>query len=157
MSKNLKKSLSYNQVTKEFKEEAIKLNSITLSDRQVSDLELILNGAFAPLNGFMNKKDYDSVLSNMRLDNGDLWPLPITLDVSKKTIELFNLKEKSKISLRDKEGFLIAIMTIMITTITAMIAITILIIITGTTTTATITTISRITTTAASSLHKRRR
>ena len=60
----------------------------------------------------MNKKDYDSVLSYMRLDNGDLWPLPITLDVSKKTIESFDLKEKSKISLRDKEGFLIAIMTI---------------------------------------------
>ena len=72
MSKDLKKSLSYNQVTKDFKEEAIKLNSITLSDRQVSDLELILNGAFSPLNGFMNKKDYDSILVNMRLDNGDL-------------------------------------------------------------------------------------
>ena len=100
------------QVTKDFQKEAIKLNSITLSDRQVSDVELILNGAFNPLEGFMNKKDYDSVLKDMRLDNGDLWPIPITLDVNKKTIESFNLKEKSKISLRDKEGFLIAIMTV---------------------------------------------
>ena len=112
MSKDIKKSLSYMQVTKDFQKEAIKLNSITLSDRQVSDVELILNGAFNPLEGFMNKKDYDSVLKDMRLDNGDLWPIPITLDVNKKTIESFNLKEKSKISLRDKEGFLIAIMTI---------------------------------------------
>ena len=112
MSKDIKKSLSYMQVTKDFQKEAIKLNSITLSDRQVSDVELILNGAFNPLEGFMNKKDYDSVLKDMRLDNGDLWPIPITLDVNKKTIESFNLKEKSKISLRDKEGFLIAIMTV---------------------------------------------
>ena len=112
MSKDLKKSLSYNQVTKDFQEEAIKLNSITLSDRQVCDLELILNGAFSPLKGFMNKKDYDSVLDNMRLDNGDLWPIPITLDVNEKTLKSHNLKENSKVSLRDKEGFLIAIMTI---------------------------------------------
>jgi len=112
MSKDLKKSLSYNQVTKEFQEEAIKLNSLTLSDRQVCDLELILNGAFSPLKGFMNKKDYDSVLDNMRLDNGNLWPIPITLDVNEKTLKSYNLKESSKISLRDKEGFLIAIMTI---------------------------------------------
>ena len=103
MSKDLKKSLSYNQVTKDFQEEAIKLNSITLSDRQVCDLELILNGAFSPLKGFMNKKDYDSVLDNMRLDNGNLWPIPITLDVTEKTLKSHNLKENSKVSLIDKE------------------------------------------------------
>ena len=112
MSKDIKKSLSYNQVTKGLQNEAVKLKSITLSDRQVCDLELILNGAFSPIKGFMNKQDYDSVLKNMRLENGELWPMPINLDLNKKTIEAYNIKTKSKLSLRDKEGFLIAIITV---------------------------------------------
>ena len=62
MSKDIKKSLSYNQVTKGLQNEAVKLKSITLSDRQVCDLELILNGAFSPIKGFMNKQDYDFIL-----------------------------------------------------------------------------------------------
>ena len=112
MTKNIKKSLSYKQVIKGLKDEAVKLNSITLSTRQVCDLELILNGSFNPIKGFMNKNDYESVLKNMRLNDGTLWPIPIILDLSKKIIENLNIKENTKISLRDKEGFLIAIMTI---------------------------------------------
>ena len=112
MNDNTKKSLSYKQITKDFQEEAISLVSITLSDRQVSDLELILNGGFNPLNSFMNKKDYDSVLKNMRLHDGQLWPIPITLDIDKNTIDNFNIYKSSKISLRDKEGFLLAIMKV---------------------------------------------
>ena len=112
MSKNTEKALTYNQITQEFKNQAVNLASLTLSDRQLCDLELILNGSFEPLNSFMNKKDYESVLKNMRLDNGKLWPIPITLDVANKTIQNLKIKEKTKISLRDKEGFLIAIMTI---------------------------------------------
>ncbi len=112
MKKNIKKSLSYQQVLKGLQNEAIKLNSITLNNRQVADLELILNGSFNPITGFMNKKDYESVLKNMRLSNGELWPMPINLDLDKATIKKFNIKENKKISLRDKEGFLIAIMNI---------------------------------------------
>ncbi len=57
---------------------------IFLSSRQLCDLELILNGGFAPLNGFLNEEDNNSVVSKMRLSNGILWPIPVTLDVEKK-------------------------------------------------------------------------
>ena len=56
--------------------------SWTLTERQLCDLELLVNGAFAPLTGFMTKADYDLVVSDMRLQSGELWPLPITLDVN---------------------------------------------------------------------------
>ena len=61
-----------------------KNNLWVLSSRQICDLEMILNGGFAPLEGFLNKEDYESVLKNMRLKNGMLWPIPVTLDVSEK-------------------------------------------------------------------------
>ena len=51
----------------------------TLSDRQLCDLELILLGAFKPLKTFLSKNDYESVIKNMRLSNGKLWPLPSIL------------------------------------------------------------------------------
>ena len=59
----------------------LKLKNITLSDRQLCDIELILDGSFNPLSGFLNQKDYISVINNMRLENGDLWPIPINLDI----------------------------------------------------------------------------
>jgi sulfate adenylyltransferase len=84
--------------------------SLTLTDRQLCDLELLLNGGFAPLNGFMSQKDYNSVLNEMRLSNGSIWTIPINLDVSKDFAERINHNEK--ILLKDKEGFSIAILTI---------------------------------------------
>lgn len=51
----------------------------TLKPRQICDLELLLNEAFAPVEGFLTKEDYDSVLDNMRLTNGKLWPIPVNL------------------------------------------------------------------------------
>ncbi|MDF1684326.1 MAG: bifunctional sulfate adenylyltransferase/adenylylsulfate kinase [Legionellaceae bacterium] len=54
----------------------------TLTQRQLCDLECLLNGAFAPLNGFLDEADYDSVCETMRLQDGRLWPMPITLDIS---------------------------------------------------------------------------
>ncbi|GME67348.1 unnamed protein product [[Candida] boidinii] len=59
------------------------LKSIVVSDRQLCDLELILNGGFSPLTGFLTEKDYDSVVENMKLASGEVWSLPITLDLSK--------------------------------------------------------------------------
>ena len=55
----------------------------SLTDRQICDLELLLNGGFAPLKGFLGKADYNSVLEKMRMADGSFWPIPITLDVTK--------------------------------------------------------------------------
>lgn len=54
-----------------------------LTARQICDIELILNGGFSPLTGFMSQKDYDGVVVDSRLSDGTLWTIPITLDVSK--------------------------------------------------------------------------
>ena len=54
---------------------------ILLNDRQICDLEMILCGAFSPLQGFMDERDYKRVLNDMRLYDGTLWPLPVTLTV----------------------------------------------------------------------------
>ncbi|CAB4486142.1 sulfate adenylyltransferase [Rhizophagus irregularis] len=81
--------------------EVEKLPSIVLSDRQLCDLELIMNGGFSPLEGFMNQEDYQSVVNNLRLKNGLLFSMPITLDVSDQDIETLGLESKKRIVLRD--------------------------------------------------------
>src|SRR5262245_25819309 len=53
-----------------------------LTPRQICDVELLLSGGFSPLRGFLNRADYEGVCHNMRLTNGTLWPMPITLDVT---------------------------------------------------------------------------
>ena len=93
-----------------FKEEYLNYPYWTLNDRQICDLELILNGGFEPLNGFLGEKDFKSVINNLRLENGVLWPIPITLDVSIEFAEL--LSNGDSITLKDKEGFCLAIMEI---------------------------------------------
>ena len=55
--------------------------SWNLSGRQLVDLELLMNGAYSPLNGYMNKRKYESVCHSMTLSSGLLWPLPVVLDV----------------------------------------------------------------------------
>ncbi|MDH3747043.1 MAG: bifunctional sulfate adenylyltransferase/adenylylsulfate kinase [Gammaproteobacteria bacterium] len=81
-----------------------------LSERQLCDIELVLNGAFSPLDGFLNKNDYDSVVKNMRLESGVLWPLPITLDVSEEFAASINTGDK--VALRDLEGVIIATLVV---------------------------------------------
>jgi len=81
-----------------------------LTDRQLCDIELLLNGAFSPLGGFLNKEDYDSVVKTMRLKSGVLWPMPITLDVSEDFAE--TIKTGDKVALRDLEGVIVATMTV---------------------------------------------
>lgn len=92
------------------KKEANYLLSWQLSDRQLCDLELLLNGGFTPLTGFMNKTDYNSVLEEMRLKDGSIWPMPITLDITEEFEK--KIKDKKRITLRDKEGFALAVMNI---------------------------------------------
>ncbi|NND36900.1 MAG: adenylyltransferase, partial [Gammaproteobacteria bacterium] len=81
-----------------------------LTDRQVCDIELLLNGAFSPLEGFLTKAEYDGVVEKMRLPDGTLWPMPITLDVSAEFAS--SLEDGQTIALRDKEGVLIATMDV---------------------------------------------
>lgn len=63
--------------------EARALPRVRLSSREVSDLIMLAMGAFSPLQGFMGKEDYQRVVKEMRLTNGLLWPIPITLSISK--------------------------------------------------------------------------
>ena len=91
-------------------EESLHYPSLTLNDRQLCDLEMLLNGAYSPLRGFLSKEDYNSVLKNMRLANGIIWPIPITLDISEdfsKTLDV-----GGKVVLRDQEGVGLAILTV---------------------------------------------
>jgi sulfate adenylyltransferase len=80
--------------------------SWTLTLRQQCDVELILNGSFYPLSGFLTQVDYNSVIHQMRLSNGQLWPIPITLDIP------YHLAEKLTIGdtllLKDSQGIAIA-------------------------------------------------
>ena len=71
---------------------------------------MILDGSFSPLNGFMVEKDYKSVLNTMRLTNGELFPIPIVLDVNEQFLQKINTSKK--IVLCDKEGFRIAKMEV---------------------------------------------
>jgi sulfate adenylyltransferase len=81
-----------------------------LSERQLCDIELLLNGAFSPLEGFLNQDDYDAVVSGMRLTSGVLWPMPITLDVSEEFAA--GLTSGDKLALRDLEGVILATLEI---------------------------------------------
>ena len=73
-----------------------------LDERSLCDLEMILNGGFSPLKGFMNQEDYQSVLNTMRLKDGSLWPIPIVLHVPNEKIELIESNNITGIILRDK-------------------------------------------------------
>ena len=90
------------------KDIVLNLPDITLNDRQLCDLELLANGAFSPLTGFMTRSDYESVLDRMRLQNDSLWPIPICFDVSE--LQAHNLEAGQSVALRDPEGFLLAVM-----------------------------------------------
>lgn len=93
--------------------ESEKLPSLDLDDRQLCDLELILNGGFSPLEGFLNQKDYDGVVENMRLADGILWSMPITLDVSQERIDALGIKPSARIALRDpRDDQALAILTV---------------------------------------------
>src|SRR5713101_377481 len=80
-----------------------------LTARHIRDLELLLNGGFSPLRGFMTKADYEGVCHNMKLTSGVLWPIPITLDVTESFAKALK-PGSSKIALRDAEGVMLAVL-----------------------------------------------
>ncbi|MEO0931317.1 MAG: adenylyltransferase, partial [Pseudomonadota bacterium] len=101
--------VSYDSAQK-LKLEAADLVSHDLTPRQICDLELLMNGGFNPLKGFLSEADYHSVVDTMRLDDGTLWPMPITLDVSADFAETVALGQD--IALRDQEGVILGTMTV---------------------------------------------
>jgi sulfate adenylyltransferase len=80
-----------------------------LTARQLCDLELLLTGGFSPLRGFMTRADYDGVCDKMRLVDGTLWPMPITLDVTEEFAKKLTAGS-SKVALRDPEGVMLAVL-----------------------------------------------
>jgi sulfate adenylyltransferase len=87
---------------------ASKLPSLQLSERAICDLELLATGAFSPLDRFMGEADYQNVLDRMRLSNGYVFPIPITLPVSPSE----DIRLGQEIALRDQKNNLLALMTI---------------------------------------------
>ena len=83
------------------------LPSWGLTPRQFCDLEMLMNGAFAPLGGFLDRRATESVCERMRLPDGTLWPIPVTLDVDAATAEAAS--RAGALVLRDAEGLPLAV------------------------------------------------
>ena len=93
-----------------FEEKCTQYRYITLNKREVCDFELLVNGGFDPLNGFMNRIDYKSCVENMRLYNGSLWSIPITLSINKKQRD--ELKHCDYVVLKHETGLPLGLMNI---------------------------------------------
>jgi sulfate adenylyltransferase len=98
---------------KELKNLSANFPSLPLNQRQLCDLELLLNGGFTPLKTFMSQADYTGVLEDMRLADGSLWPMPITLDIDDDFVDqLKPLGKTPMIALRDPEGVMLAVLSV---------------------------------------------
>jgi len=88
------------------KEQSRNWPSWDLTPRQLCDLELLANGGFSPLRGFLGEDDYESVCQRMRLADGALWPMPVNLDVTEE--KAAELGPGTSLALRDPEGVMLA-------------------------------------------------
>lgn len=79
-----------------------------LTPRQLCDLELLMTGGFSPLRSFLGRRDYESVRDSMRLADGTLWPIPVTLDIPGELASQLN--QGSSLALRDPEGVILAVL-----------------------------------------------
>jgi sulfate adenylyltransferase len=93
----------------ELEAKAKDLFQLTIEDRYGADIEMIAVGAFSPITGFMGKADCESVIENMKLTNGLAWGIPIPLPAGE---QFDNINEGSEIALLNKEGHVLAIMTV---------------------------------------------
>jgi sulfate adenylyltransferase len=96
------------ELARELKAQSRQWESWNLTPRQICDLELLLNGGFSPLEGFMGKDEYESVCASMSLKDGTLWPIPIILDVTEEFIR--KAKPGSTVALREPEGVMLAVL-----------------------------------------------
>ncbi len=92
------------------KDQALGFREIIINNRQLCDLDMIATGVFSPLQGFMIRADYESVLERMRLADGRLFPVPICLDVKAEQAASFQIGQP--VALRDQEGLLLAVMSV---------------------------------------------
>lgn len=92
------------------KQRSAQLPGLDLNARQLCDLELLLNGAFSPLEGFLGERDYRRVVEELRLADGTLWPIPVTLDVDEALAD--TLAPGSELALRDSQGVPLAVLEV---------------------------------------------
>ena len=92
------------------KQQAAEFKSVSLNPHQLCDLEMLLSRAYYPLDGYMCRDEYDSVLDSMHLKDGTLWPLPICLGVDESFAASFDVGEC--LAIRDAEGFMLAVLTV---------------------------------------------
>ncbi|MEA5596736.1 sulfate adenylyltransferase [Rivularia sp. UHCC 0363] len=89
---------------------ASNLPFLTLSTRNLADLECIATGVYSPLEGFVNEQEYNSIVKDMRLTNGLAWSIPVTLQVSESIAKQYKLD--SEIALAHPNGEILAVMTV---------------------------------------------
>jgi len=92
------------------KQEALGLPSLELDWRQQCELEMLMTGAYSPLTGFMTRAQCARVETDMQLDDGSFWPLPVTLGSRQKAAA--ELKPGDRVALRDGEGFMLAVLAL---------------------------------------------
>ncbi len=81
---------------------------LVLSAEKINELRNIKDGVYAPLSGFLKKKDFESVCTEMRLSNGAIWPIPIILDIDQQTAD--RLKKEDEVLLKDEESKIIGLL-----------------------------------------------
>jgi sulfate adenylyltransferase len=86
------------------------LPQLTLSIRNLADLECVATGVYSPLSGFVTEAEYLSVVKDMRLTNGLAWSIPVTLQVPESVANLYQLD--AEIALTHPSGIILAVMTI---------------------------------------------
>ncbi len=91
-------------------EEIPNLKKVPLKSWEVSDLYMIASGGFSPLEGFMCREDYHSAMNNMRLKDGVVWTIPVTLAITEETRK--GIKDGDRIALTDSDGEVIGVMDV---------------------------------------------
>ncbi len=98
----------HGDAARELEQRAVSLPKRILNSRELSDLELLANGGFSPLDGFMTREQYQAVVDGMHLPTGLPWSIPVTLSVSKEQANAY----KGDIALTETDGTLLAVMTV---------------------------------------------
>jgi sulfate adenylyltransferase len=98
----------YGDASRALEEKAATLPKRVLNSRELSDLELLANGGFSPIDGFATEKDYRSIVDTMHLPGGLAWSIPVTLSISKEQANLI----KGELALTDADGTPLAVMTV---------------------------------------------